>query len=153
MSTRTARRPRPDKPTRPVFSAGAVVFDGKGRLLLLRRAGEGTWCFPKGNIEPGESPEQAAAREVHEESGLEVVLGKRIAEVHYTYYWASEDANYDKRVVYFIAHVRGGEVRLEDRFDAWRWVTPARARALLHYRNDRTVLARALKAESLSGRA
>jgi len=42
-----------------------------------------------------------------------------------------------------------GDVRLEDRFDAWRWATPARARRMLHYGNDRHVLAKAVAAARL----
>lgn len=145
-------KPRPNRPTRIVVSAGGVVINGQGRVLILRRADEGTWCHPKGHLEPGETPEAAAVREIKEECGLAVRLGARIGEVRYAYYWPPDDVNYDKRVVYFVAISQGGEVRLEDRFDDWRWATPERALALLHYRNDQSLLRKALKAAGLSGR-
>lgn len=57
-----------------IRAAGAIVSDALGRVLLLHRAGEcdypGTWGFPGGKIEPGETPAQAAAREVLEETGV-----------------------------------------------------------------------------------
>ncbi len=57
--------------------AGAVVIDPAGRVLFIRREREGQvwWTLPGGTVEPGEGPAEAAAREVLEESGLEVRLG------------------------------------------------------------------------------
>lgn len=57
----------------PFPAAVALVSDGAGRLLVCRRAHEpglGRWSLPGGVIEPGETGEQAAAREVSEETGL-----------------------------------------------------------------------------------
>ncbi|MDG4797974.1 NUDIX domain-containing protein [Micromonospora sp. WMMD1082] len=53
---------------------GAVVRDAAGRVLLMRRSGEGTWGVPGGGVEAGESWEQATVREVREETGWEVSL-------------------------------------------------------------------------------
>ena len=52
---------------------GAVVHDGGGRLLLVRRGtppGRGLWSVPGGRVEPGETPVEAVVREVREETGL-----------------------------------------------------------------------------------
>lgn len=53
-------------------SAGAVLFRQapEGRLYLLLQYGAGHWGFPKGHVEAGETEEQAAAREVEEETGI-----------------------------------------------------------------------------------
>ncbi len=62
-----------------VLAAGAVVRDAAGRFLLVRRARDpeaGRWTLPGGRAEPGESPAAAAAREVAEETGLEVTVGR-----------------------------------------------------------------------------
>ena len=59
--------------------AGAVVRDTSGRVLLVLRANEpsrGMWSIPGGRIEPGESAAEAAAREVREETGLDVEVGE-----------------------------------------------------------------------------
>jgi 8-oxo-dGTP diphosphatase len=58
---------------------GAVVTDEQGRLLLVLRGQEpalGTWSVPGGRVEPGESDEQATAREVLEETGVRVRVGR-----------------------------------------------------------------------------
>src|SRR4051794_3386608 len=55
--------------------AGAVVRDGEGRVLLVRRGsdpGRGLWSVPGGRVEAGENSEAAAAREVQEETGLRI---------------------------------------------------------------------------------
>lgn len=59
---------------RPLVLAGAnlLVFDDADRLLLQRRADDGLWCIIGGSVEPGETLEDAAHRELYEETGLEV---------------------------------------------------------------------------------
>ncbi len=52
-----------------VPGAGGVVFNAKGEVLLLRDR-MGCWVFPKGHLEAGETPEEAAVREVWEETGI-----------------------------------------------------------------------------------
>ena len=52
--------------------AGGCLFDDRGRVLLQKRGDSGKWGFPGGAIELGETPEEAAVREVKEETGLDV---------------------------------------------------------------------------------
>ncbi len=53
----------------PIEAAGGLVFNEDGNVLMIYR--RGNWDFPKGKIDPGESPEEAALREVREETGLQ----------------------------------------------------------------------------------
>jgi ADP-ribose pyrophosphatase YjhB (NUDIX family) len=72
------------QPDEPVVCAGAVVRDDAGRLLLVRRGqppATGTWTLPGGRVESGESPAEAARREVAEETGLVVRIGELLATV------------------------------------------------------------------------
>lgn len=102
-----------EKPSR-VECAGAVVRDATGRLLLVRRGHEpsrGLWSLPGGRIEAGETPAEAAAREVREETGLEVEVGRLLATTVIGEFLVHD----------FAAVAVGGELRAGDDADEVRW--------------------------------
>lgn len=67
-----------------IEAAGGIVYNSKGEILFIFR--RGFWDLPKGKLDPGESPEQAAIREVQEETGLKtLVLGERLPNTYHTY--------------------------------------------------------------------
>lgn len=92
---------------RPAISAGIIINDGK-LLLVQRRVKEGSlsWQFPAGEVEPGETLEQAAARETNEEVGLTVkptqLLGERI------------HPNTGRRMAYVACEIISGTAHLTD---------------------------------------
>lgn len=65
------------EPTVPV-SCGAILLDGLGRLLIVKPGYKSGWSIPGGSMEYGETPWQAARREVHEETGLTVEHGRLV---------------------------------------------------------------------------
>lgn len=100
-----------------VECAGAVVRDDLGRILLVQRGrapSAGLWSLPGGRIEPGETAVDAAAREVREETGLEVAVGPLLL---------SAELAGGYRVQDFAATVVGGELRAGDDASDARWVT------------------------------
>jgi 8-oxo-dGTP pyrophosphatase MutT (NUDIX family) len=58
----------------PRIGSDAAIFDSNGKILLLKRSDDATWCLPCGLVDAGESPEQAAIREAKEETGLDVKI-------------------------------------------------------------------------------
>lgn len=106
-----------------VACAGAVVRDATGRILVVRRKNPpaaGRWSLPGGRIESGETPRQAAAREVREETGLVVEVGGELAHV--------QIGVFDIRD--FAATVTGGTLAAgDDALDA-RWVSAPELREL-----------------------
>jgi 8-oxo-dGTP diphosphatase len=78
---------RPAGPALRFVAAGLLVRDGEV-LICQRRPDQPMalqWEFPGGKIEPGESPEQALSRELHEELGIAAVIGARVTRVRHNY--------------------------------------------------------------------
>lgn len=60
----------------PKVAGSAAVFDKRDRVLLVKRAGSGTWCLPGGAVELGETPAECAVRETAEETGLRITTSE-----------------------------------------------------------------------------
>ncbi len=98
---------------------GAVVFDGAGRVLLVRRAnepGRGRWSVPGGRVEVGESDHHAVIREVAEETGLEVEITRRVGGVRRC---APGGGVFD--IHDYTCRATGGTLRAGDDADEVRW--------------------------------
>jgi 8-oxo-dGTP diphosphatase len=107
----------------PVPCVGAVVLDGTGRLLLVRRGRppqQGTWSLPGGRVEPGETDTDAVAREVAEETGLSVRVGRLAGRVLRA---GPQGSVYD--IGDYLCEVTSGELRAGDDAADVRWVAPA----------------------------
>ena len=106
-------------------------------MLLVHRPKYDDWSLPKGKLEKGESWEEAALREVEEETGIECELGGYGGTARY------EVAGVPKEVRYFVMRPVG-EARAQNEVDEVRWVTFAEAPDLLTHERDRLVLEQAL---------
>jgi 8-oxo-dGTP diphosphatase len=115
-------------------AGGLVVRDGK--VLLVHRPRYDDWTLPKGKLDPGESFEDAALREVEEETGLRCSLGRELPSTRY------EVGGRPKLVRYWLMTPHGEAPFVpNDETDDLRWLQPAEALALLSYDRDRDVLA------------
>ena len=101
-------------------------------MAIVHRPKYDDWTFPKGKLDAGESFEEAALREVLEETGLECELGEELDSTTY------RDRNgREKLVRYWEMTPVGGEFEPNDEVDELRWVEPAEARSMLTYGRDR----------------
>jgi ADP-ribose pyrophosphatase YjhB (NUDIX family) len=129
--------------SRHVFhhSAGAVVVD-EGTCLLIRRGHE--WAFPKGHIERDESPQDAAGREVREETGIEVAVDGPLGFTRFEF--RSHGGTRNRKLVdWFLAHRVGGQIAHEPIFTAAKFVDLGEAMRLLTHDADRQILEKAIE--------
>ena len=119
---------------RQIEAAGGVV-EQDGLIALVHRPRYDDWSLPKGKLDPGESFEQAALREVVEETGLVCELRDELARVRYR-----DGRGRPKLVRYWRMAVTGGEFAPNDEVDELRWLTPEQAVALLSYPHDRELV-------------
>ena len=66
------------------LKAGCVIVNEKNEVLLVTDRGRKNWAFPKGHTETGETLEQTALREVQEETGYDIEIVKKLADIGYT---------------------------------------------------------------------
>jgi len=114
-------------PSRPVLAV-SVVLSRRNKVLLVRRARpplEAFWSFPGGVVEVGESLEQAATREVREETGLEIEIGEAIERAEVIRHDIDGRVERHYVIIVFTGTFKSGDLRAADDADAVEWVDMA----------------------------
>ena len=130
-------------------SAGGVVYreaDGVTEIAIVKVIPEMRWQLPKGLIDPGETPEQAAVREVREESGIEGTIVDKIDTIDY---WFVADFGggrhrFHKFVHFYLMRSVGGDLDNHDHeVSESRWLTIDDALQKLEFKTERDVVTKA----------
>jgi len=123
-------------------SAGGVVFEDGLVLLILtvNLKGEKVWTFPKGRLEPGETPETAALREVLEETGYECRIKEALFKAHYSF--TRNGLPVAKDVQWYLMEKAGGDGKplTPGEIFAMKWCSAAEAEKILIYPSDLKIL-------------
>ena len=117
-----------------IRAAGGIV-ERDGCDLLVHRPKYDDWSFPKGKLDGGETWEQAALREVEEETGLRCELGDEVGRTHYPVLQGPKEVRYYRMTC-------AGDARAQNEVDDLRWVPLDEAAALLSHQHDRDLLSR-----------
>ncbi len=132
------------KPRVEETSAGGFVLaaDGSPRIAVIGRRNRGgriDWCVPKGHLEGSETIEQAALREVEEETGLKTEIIESLGSIHYEF--TTPTSIIAKTVHHFLMKQTGGELTIENDPDREavdiRWVNIDLLHAELTHENER----------------
>ncbi|MFL5927079.1 MAG: NUDIX hydrolase [Gaiellaceae bacterium] len=119
---------------RIVRAAGGIV-ERDSRVLLVHRPKYDDWSFPKGKLEDGETWEEAALREVEEETGLRCEVGEEAGRTRYVVAAGPKEVRYYHMTC-------DGDPTPQNEVDEVRWATRVDARELLSHARDRALLDR-----------
>jgi 8-oxo-dGTP pyrophosphatase MutT (NUDIX family) len=132
------------KPRVEETSAGGFVLaaDGSPRIAVIGRRNRGgriDWCVPKGHLEGSETIEEAAIREVAEETGLEATVIESLGSIHYEF--STPTSIISKTVHHFLMKQTGGNLTIENDPDHEavdiRWINVALLHEDLTHENER----------------
>lgn len=130
--------------TEKAVSAGGVVWrrqEDQIEVLLCGRNADSLWALPKGTPEAGETIEQAALREVREETGVTVEAEAVVGDIKYWFSRPQDGVRYFKTVHHFLMRPTGGDPNLHDHeFDQVRWVAVGEALKIMSYPNEARIL-------------
>jgi 8-oxo-dGTP diphosphatase len=121
-----------------VTAAGGLIIrngDATSEICVVHRPRYDDWSLPKGKLEPGEGWEEAALREVEEETGFRCRLDRELAPARYR-----DRKGREKLVRFWLMEPVAGEFEAGDEVDELRWLTPGEALALLDYEHDRELV-------------
>jgi 8-oxo-dGTP pyrophosphatase MutT (NUDIX family) len=131
-------------------SYGGVVVRGDDVMVIVPRGRRRVLGLPKGGANPGERPEQTAAREVREETGITATVRDRLGQVDYGYRRGGRRVQ--KTVHFFLCEFEAGDPADHDHeVDDARWVPLREAREQLTYPGEREMIERALSILAANG--
>lgn len=126
------------------FSAGGIVFNNKGQVLLVENSSNKYWGFPKGLIEKGQNSQRAALREVKEEGGVEAEILEKIGDSKYVY--TRDGERIFKVVTIFMMKYVSGDTKDHDyEISEAEWFEPEEALEKLSFTTDKSFLKRAVE--------
>lgn len=143
-------KPKLKLPTVEQISAGGVAFRNDGSELevaIVSVNPSRRWQLPKGIVDAGETPEDAALREVREEAGIETDLIAPIETIEYWYVGErrGERVRFHKLVHFYLLEYLAGDVGNHDwEIAEARWVTPQDAIEMLAFKTEKSVVEKAL---------
>jgi 8-oxo-dGTP diphosphatase len=120
-----------------VLAAGGLVVRDGSRIAVVHRPRYDDWSLPKGKLDEGESFEEAALREVEEETGLTCRITDTLGDTSY-----HDRKDRPKLVRYYRMEPESGEFTPNEEVDELRWLEPAEALDLLSYDFDRELVGR-----------
>jgi 8-oxo-dGTP pyrophosphatase MutT (NUDIX family) len=122
-----------------IKAAGGIVCrsngSGKTQIVVVHRPGYDDWTLPKGKVDPDETPEECALREVREETGYKCELGRPLGCTAYV-----DRRGRNKVACYWVMHVISGRFRAGGEVDRMVWMSVADAIKRLTYTRDKTLL-------------
>ncbi len=127
------------------YSAGGLIFNDDGEVAIIARhsrSGHLEWCLPKGHIEKGETPEQTAVREVHEETGIKGKVTGSIATIDY--WFTGDNQRVHKLVHHFVLRQVSGHLTVtgdpDHEAEDAAWVPFHELPSVLSYPNERRIV-------------
>lgn len=129
------------------ISAGGVLYRETPRgvqvCLIAKHSGR-VWALPKGRLSPGESPQDAAVREVLEETGHSAAILETLGSIEYDFRWKTNNTQYHKVVTYYLMELLRPDAQAPDlEADVVEWVDLFEACVRVTHENERKILRKA----------
>lgn len=135
------------------ISAGGLIVTHQGDDLVAaiiarrNRSGRLEWCLPKGHLEGTETPQEAAMREIREETGITGIISSFLGTVNY--WFSSPERKVHKVVHHFLLNAQSGTITTEDDPDQEAeeaaWIRVSDLEDILAYHNERRMVQVAIK--------